>query len=140
MYRVCVVEENPLIRRVLKSVLADNEFEVQDYCEISERCPAFGQSCRVDCPKTEPCRNLLILFNCERDSRGIGFLKFVDNNQCPCVHSFKVLYTCEELAEEEIERLSNLHVQLVEKENPVFDMLPVLKKYKKWFRTGKVPA
>ena len=132
MYKVCVVDENPLIRKVLNSVLRDKEFEVSEFCEISERCPGFLKSCRSLCEKSEPCRNMLILYNCERDSRGIEFLKFVDRYQCPCAYSFKVLYTCEEVRREDIESLDNLHLQFIEKENPAIDMLPVIEKYKAW--------
>jgi hypothetical protein len=140
MYKACIAEEDPLIRRVLKSVLIEHGFEVEECCEIGERCSGFRHSCRENCPKSEPCHNMLILFNCERDCSGIKFLKFVDRNQCPCVHSFKVLYTCEEVSEEELESLSDLHIQVVEKENPVFDMLPIIERYRKWYRRKKVPA
>lgn len=140
MYRVCVVEENPLIRRVLKSVLTDNEFQVEEFCEISQRCRGTSNPCPANCPKSEPCRNMLILFNCERDSSGIEFLKFVDRCQCPCVSSFKVLYTCEEIRKEDVASVANLHVEFVEKENPAIDMLPMIEKYRSWYCSEKVPA
>ena len=132
MYKACVIEENSLIRTVLRSVLRDNGFEVLSFCDIRERCPGFANSCPLHCPTAQPCHNLLILFNCERDSSGIEFLRFVDRYQCPCIHSFKVLYTCEEIREEHVKSLTNLHIQFVEKENPTIDMLPLIQKYKKW--------
>ena len=139
MFNVCIVDDNPLIRSVLNTVLRDNEFEVTEFCEISERCPDFLKSCRLLCKKSKPCRNMLILYNCEREFRGIEFLKFVDRYECPCAHSFKVLYTCEEIREEDIESVKNLHVQLVEKQNAAIDLLPIIEKYKRWYLSEKVP-
>ena len=135
MYKVCIVEENPLIRNVLKSVLSHNEFEVSEFCEINERCTDFLKSCRSACEKSTPCHGMLILFNCERDTSGVEFLKFIDKFRCPCASSFKVLYTCEEIKKEDIEAVKNLHVQIVEKDNPAFDFLPIIEKYKKWYHS-----
>jgi len=137
MYKVCIVDENPLIRSVLKTVLSSNEFEVSEFCEISERCHDFLKSCRSGCQKSIPCYGMLILFNCERDSSGVEFLRFIDKYQCPCATSFKVLYTCEELKQEDIEKVKNLHVQIVEKHNPAVDLFQIIEKYKKWYDTEK---
>ena len=133
MYKACIIEEDPLIRNVLTSVLRKNDFEVQKFCNFNARCPDFANTCRLSCKRSGPCYNMSILFNCERDPTGMEFLKFVDRYQCPCIHSFKVLYTCEEVKEKHIESLDNLHVQFVEKDNPVFDLLPMIEKYKRWY-------
>ena len=134
MYKVCVIEDNPLIRQVLKAVLVHKDFEVSEFCEISERCPGFLASCPKNCPRSAPCRGMLILFNCERNSSGIEFLKFISRYQCPCVHSFKVLYTCEEISAETLGPIAHLQIQTVAKENPAIDMLPVIEHYKEWYR------
>jgi hypothetical protein len=134
MYKVCVVDDNPLIRNVLRSVLAHNDFDVAEFCEIGDRCPSFTPSCGGECPKSAPCRNMLIVAYCEREPRGMQFLQFITRAQCPCVHSFKVLYTCEEPQPEEIEKLNNVHVQFIEKHDAAIDMLPIIEKYKEWYR------
>ena len=138
MYKACIIEDNPLIRTVLTSVLKQHNFEVSEFCNVRERCSGFQTTCGSDCKQTGPCHNMLILFNCERDTSGVQFLKFIEQNHCPCSHSFKVLYTCKEVNVPETTTLKNLHVQLVEKDNPAFDMLPMIEKYKEWLREQEV--
>lgn len=138
MYKVCVVDENPLIRNVIKSVLASQEFEVTTLCDMGEKCPDFLDTCHEECMKKEPCRNLLIIDNCWRESRGIKFLKFIDKHQCSCVHSFKVLYGCEPIKDDEIEILYKLNVHVVNKRNAAEDILPLVDKYKIWYQSNYV--
>ncbi len=133
MYKVCIVEENPLIRSVLKMILNDREFQFEKDCEVSELCLSFSRDCISECTHIEPCFNLLILDNCERESRSIEFLKFVDKNQCACIHSFKVLYVCGRLSKEDIELMNKLHVRIIEKQNAAVDVLPFVEEYKEWY-------
>ncbi len=51
MYIVCVVDENPLIREVIKSILARQEYEVTTLCDMSDKCPDFLDTCHQECIK-----------------------------------------------------------------------------------------